>query len=202
MHYFAFEGAMKNFFSNLPIRLKLTAAIVSTSFLVLILFSTAFIAEEIYSFRNDMLANVSVLADLLGTNSQESLLLKKKRQAEAVLASLEAQTHIRAAYLFDASGQPHAQYLNRKDVNYVNAVLLEDFNSADSKSWQSSKQPLATFRWTSLSLFSPVSFQGEKIGTIYILSDNQQLHSQPQPDGYPRVPRIWAYHDPGLHRRE
>lgn len=167
---------MKKLFANLPIRLKLTTAIVAASFLVLMLFSSVFVFDAVYSFRKAMVNDISVMADLLSTNSKSALMLKKRGDATSILASLHAQTHIRSAYLFDLSGKPFAQYLDRSEIDFVAKAAGRDFAELKPEVWNANQGTIVRFDWSHLSLFAPIFQQEEKVGTIYLLSDNKELY--------------------------
>ena len=92
---------MQRFFRNLPIRVKLTVSILAASFLVLVLFGSVFLAVEIHAFRKSTINEVSVLASVLSITATKDLMLKRHRAAITTLDSLEAQPHIRAAFIFD-----------------------------------------------------------------------------------------------------
>lgn len=169
---------MKSFISNLPIRLKLTSAIVVASFLVLILLCSIFMIAEVYSFRSVMVSNIMVVADLLNTNSESALMSRNKSLGEKALASLQAQPQIRTAYLFDLSGKPLGQYLDRSDMKLINRAIKNDFSELNTDMWRTSKRVVIHFDWSHLSLFSPVHYQGEKVGTLYLLSDNKDLYGR------------------------
>jgi signal transduction histidine kinase/CheY-like chemotaxis protein len=169
---------MRKFFRNLSIRLKLTAAIVTASFLVLILFSSAFVFVEIYSFRSEMVSDISAMADLLGTNAKSALMAGNTGEATTLLASLQAQPHIRSAYLFDHAGEPFAQYLDRSDVAFVQQSIVHDFIERDPAGRPAGQGRSVRFDRRHLSLFAPVFYQGETIGTIYLLSDNKALYNR------------------------
>ena len=169
---------MKRLFQNLPIRLKLTTAIMAASFFVLVLFSSAFVIDSIYSFRKSMIDDITVMADLIGTNTKSSLMLNKKHKAKEVLAALKAQPHIKSAILFDLSGKPIAQYLDHRDHKFVNEMVTHDFTKIKLEEWNLSQTHIIHYDWSHLSLFAPIFHQEEKVGTIYLLSDNETLYGR------------------------
>ncbi|HKJ04361.1 MAG TPA: response regulator [Geopsychrobacteraceae bacterium] len=169
---------MKSFFRNLPIRLKLSAAIVVVCFIVLSIIGSAFVVVEIYSFREELVDDISVIADLISTSSSSSLMSQQSLRATTILDSLHQQPHVRAAYLFDAAGTPFAQYLDRSDVEFVIAAVEKDFLEYGSAEWQITPGTRVVESLTHQGFFSPIMHQGKRIGSIYILSDNKRLYSR------------------------
>ena len=93
-----------------PIRKKLTAALLLTSGLVLLLTAVAFVSYEVYSFRQVARRNLSTLGRVIAANSTAALAFANVADATEVLGALKAEPHTLAAALYDRSGRVFATY--------------------------------------------------------------------------------------------
>ena len=78
-------------FRNIPIRRKLTAIIMLTSSIALLVACAAFVAYDQVSMRTAMTRNLSAVAQMIGTNSTAALAFGDQASAEEILASLRAK---------------------------------------------------------------------------------------------------------------
>src|SRR5437763_2680030 len=93
-----------------PIRQKLTAMLVLSSGLVLLLTSAALVGYQYWSFRQTMRSTLSVRGSILATNSTASLAFANDADARELLSALRADPHIVAAALYDRNGRLFATY--------------------------------------------------------------------------------------------
>ncbi|HXN22455.1 MAG TPA: response regulator [Candidatus Dormibacteraeota bacterium] len=159
-----------NFLRNSSIQHQLTAVILLTSFLALGMASAGFALYDHSSFRSTMTSEISALADVLGANTIASLTFNDRKAAEEMLNALGAERQVIAACLYDSRGKKFAEY-RRADV---------------AATFQMSPRPEdgAQFDETSLTLQRSVSQQGEKIGSIVIVSDLSVLQARFQRYAY------------------
>src|SRR6266550_690478 len=85
-----------------PIRQKLTAMLVLSSGLVLLLTSAALVGYQYWSFRQTMRSTLSVRGSILATNSTASLAFANDADARELLSALRADPHMVAAALLAA----------------------------------------------------------------------------------------------------
>jgi signal transduction histidine kinase/CheY-like chemotaxis protein len=97
-------------FRNATLKRKLIAIIMLSCAIVLVLSAGAFIAVEIMSFRRSMVQKSYSLAEVLAANSSLALSLRNRQIGDQILMSLESETHVKVAYIFDAKKQVFAQY--------------------------------------------------------------------------------------------
>src|ERR1700676_3222433 len=152
------------FFRNSSIQRKLTAIILSTTLLALILACLGFAIYERASFRAAMTSELLALADTLGANTAASLTFNDRKSARDMLGALQAERHIIAACLYDSQGTIFAEY-RRPDIggNFRMPARREDG---------------AQFDQTSLTLSRTVTLNGDKLGSIAIISDLSALHAR------------------------
>jgi len=100
-------------FRDIPIKNKLSAIILLTSGILLLLASGALITSEWFGLRRNMVADLFVLADLVGMSSTSGLLFDDGLAAKDNIAALEANKHIIYAYIFKPNGQLFATYIRK-----------------------------------------------------------------------------------------
>jgi two-component system, sensor histidine kinase and response regulator len=151
------EKGARMTFRDLSIRRKMTVLILSSSVLGLVLACVGLAAYERTSFRASTTNEISALADTLGANAAASLVFNDPTAAADMLRALATEQHILGARLYDINGKVFAEYRREGAGN--------DFIMP---SWRADG---ATFTPDSLVLFRSVSLNGEKAGSIAIVSD-------------------------------
>jgi signal transduction histidine kinase/HPt (histidine-containing phosphotransfer) domain-containing protein/PleD family two-component response regulator len=150
-------------FAELSLKRKLILITLLINLVTLLTTSGFFVIHEMISLRNAIVRENSVLAKVIGANTQSALLLSKRNEAEKILSALSAEPHVMAAVIYDRSGQVFADY-QREDVKDFLAPVVQathyDFNSKY------------------LALFEQIieGTHHEKIATIYIQSDLNGLN--------------------------
>ncbi len=144
-------------FRDLSIRRKMTVLILSSSVLGLVMACVGLAAYERTSFRASTTNEISALADTLGANAAASLVFNDPKTAADMLGALATEQHILGARLYDANGKVFAEY--RREGAPKTFMM---------PSWRGDG---ATFTPDSLVLFRSVSLNGEKAGSIAIVSD-------------------------------
>ncbi len=95
---------------NMLIRNKLILIIVLNSLIVSLVITGFFVGLEIYSFRRDMVTNLTGLAKVIGINCVAPLEFMDSDTAEEVLASLSVRPNIMQAALYDKNGDIFSRY--------------------------------------------------------------------------------------------
>jgi len=167
---------VRRFLQNLSIKTKLTLAVMLTSAVLLTLISAIVLSGEIYTARSTLKHELQLLANTISANSSKHLVLGRHAKVEALLAALIYQNNIHAAYFFNREGTPIAQYLLQHDSRFVLEALQNDFSAGHKFFWDGSETENQIFTTDHFSLFTPVIYQGERIGTLYLLSDLDRLY--------------------------
>lgn len=153
---------------SMSIRNKLTAIMLLTSTVALLLACLAFVSYELIVFRGSMVNMLLSTAEMVGYNSTAALSFRDPASADATLKSLTAHPHIVGGAVYDTDGKLFATYRR--------AVLKGTFNppavAADGHRFTSHR----------LQLFRGVTLAGERVGTVYIESDLDEMHA-----------RLWRY---------
>jgi signal transduction histidine kinase/PleD family two-component response regulator len=150
-----------SFYRDASIERKLTLVILCTCVLGLSLACMAFEIYERVSFRESMVNGVTENADSLGLATAASLAFDDKKFAEQMLGTIRSERHVMAAVLYDKKGKVFAQY-RRKG-------LAERF---ETPTW---RQDGTKFDDESLTLYRTIQMDGEKAGSIAVVSDLSEL---------------------------
>ncbi len=160
------------------IKNKLTLVIMGISVLLLVIVSFVVLTAELFGTRMAMIQEIRALSAALGTNSRQSLVLGQYQEAEKILQALSTQPHIHAAYLFDRRGEAVAEYLPQKDASFAWQYLEQDFSTVHSSSWTISTVEQINSSFFHLGVFTPIFYDGNRVGTLYVLSDLDPLYGR------------------------
>ena len=149
---------------DLSIKQKLTAIIMLTSSAGLLVACAAFVAYDFFTSRQQMVADLSGLAETIGINSTAALSFDVRGSGEEILGSLRAQPHVVASTIFAADGRLFARYERRGMERRVAQPPLQEDG--------------AFFDGDSLHVFRRLRQGGETLGTVYIQSDLKELRSR------------------------
>ena len=97
--------------SDIPIKKKLRAIIMLTCLTVLSIASMAFLIIETFTFKADMMRELSALTEIIAYNSSAAIMFKDKKAAEETLSGLKAKPQILAAYIIVDERMVFAKYL-------------------------------------------------------------------------------------------
>ena len=96
--------------ADMPIRRKLTVAILTTCIVVMALMSGAFVTHEILTIRRTIVRQVTTLGEIVAANSTAALAFENQDDATEILSALSAERHIVAACLYDRNGHLFSKY--------------------------------------------------------------------------------------------
>ncbi len=164
------------------IRSKFSLIIISACFAVLLLVSLLFAGIEYTSFRQKTAEDLETLAAILGKNLTEPLLNNQKKlykaEAHEILASLNKNPTLHAAYLFNRKNEPIAYYLDSEFIPFVQNSIEQDFSGNFPDEWKQSEAPRVHFGLKHLSLYSPIYYLDTKIGGLYLLSALSEIEQR------------------------
>ena len=151
------------FIRTASIQRKLTLVIFFACVLGL---STTCLAFELYEkamFRSSMISELTAHADMLGLNTAASLTFNDRNSATDILAALRVEGHIIAGCIYDNHGNIFADYRRAGSGDFDMPVSRADE---------------ALFGAETLTLYRSFSLNGEKIGSIAIVSDFSELRAK------------------------
>lgn len=103
-------------FDNSSLKNKLRIIIILTSGIVLLLASTAFVTNDILTFRRNMVTDLFVLADLVGITNRPGLLFEDDFAVVENIQALKANKHIIYAKIFNKRHKLFVSYF-KEDVD-------------------------------------------------------------------------------------
>jgi two-component system sensor histidine kinase/response regulator len=151
-------------YRDLSIRRKLQLIIVLTAGAALSFSGAAFVAYDVVAFHSAMKNDLSILAEVIGSNSTAALTFNDPNAAKEILQGLKAQPHIVAACLYSGDGTPLARYVagaGQGEVPPKAMAVAQVFFSSNR-----------------LKLFHRITLDGQPIGMIYLESDLEEMHSR------------------------
>ncbi|MFA7536849.1 MAG: response regulator [Desulfuromonadales bacterium] len=165
-----------NYLKNLPIKHKLTIIIMVTSIFVLLLASIPFVYYEFVQFRRTLANQMSSLAGIVAASSRLPIYFNDLPTMQQSLRALENEPTVVLATIFKAD-RPVALYLRAgEDL----AKLSEDSQEIgrDLPQLLLDGKEVRIFRTGHLDIVTPVFYEEERIGAIYLRSDLRLLYSQ------------------------
>src|SRR3954451_5928150 len=97
--------AVNDWFKNLPIARKLIALGVVTSAVTAVAAGVTILAYDVSTARARLVRDISLLADVVGSNSTAALAFGEAGSARETLASIRANPHITSAALVLPDGR-------------------------------------------------------------------------------------------------
>ena len=144
-------------FRDLPIRRKLALLILTSSSLAVILACLGFAIYERQNFRANTDNELRALADTLGANTAASLVFNDPKTAREMLGALRTDHNVLGACLYDTRGNIFAEYRRG--------------GPGPAFTMPSLRGDGAYFEGNSVTLFRSVLMEGDKTGSIAIVSD-------------------------------
>jgi signal transduction histidine kinase/DNA-binding response OmpR family regulator len=112
-------------------------------------------------FRQSKLRDLTMLAEVLGSNSTAAMTFTDSSVAGEVLQAASDNEHILAARVYRSDGQPFATYLRPSETAGFSFPAVETSGSR--------------FERDRLVVFRPIVLDGRTIGTIFLASDLEEL---------------------------
>ncbi|OQW94003.1 MAG: hypothetical protein BWK79_08125, partial [Beggiatoa sp. IS2] len=167
-------------FRDMSIKNKLSAIMLLISSIMLLLASSAFVANEMISFRRNMIADLFTIADLIGTASVGALMFTDTETATESIATLKAKSHIIRAHIFNKDGVVVASYfregVNRKKLPEYETIGDYFRMNPQVKNIQNSDSYF--FHSNYVEVFKQIFSEQENFGNIYIQSDLDELYDR------------------------
>lgn len=163
-------------FHHRSIRNKFSLVVITSSLIVLLLVSVLFGFIEYFSYRQKTEGELYTLAAILGVQLSKPLIEQDLPTTQQILAALETEKRLHAAYLFNEKYKPFGQYLRIESMPYVEKIIKDDFSGQIPDDWIQLDEPQSHFEIDHLSIFMPIFYQGQKIGGLYLISDLSALN--------------------------
>ena len=150
-------------YGDLSIKRKLQLMITLTAGAALIVACSVLLTYDLASLRTGMVSDLGILAEIVGKNSTAALSFSDPKAAEDILIALRAKPHLIAACIYSIDGKPFATF-RRTGTPEFKPPLPQADGSA--------------FGPNRLVLFHRIIFAGPPIGTVYLESDLDELHTR------------------------
>jgi PAS domain S-box-containing protein len=146
---------------------RITMLNVMVSAAAVVLACLAFLAYEVNSYRLTIDDDLSIQAQIIGSNAASALIFSDHAAAQKTLAALRASPHITYAAIYTPSGQFFAGYWRDAKTGPLPLPVAPNFEAESHwfENWQ-------------VHLVRPIVFDGKFIGTVYLRSDLQGLISR------------------------
>ncbi len=133
----------------------------------LLIACVTFVAYDLLTFRQSMVHNLSIQAQMAGSNSVSPLLFNDQQAAESTLSALTAAPNVGSAGIYTLGGRPFAMYW--RDGKSQTLTLPQIPSGQTEAHW---------FKDGQLALVRTIVFQGKPTGTVYIRSDLREMSSR------------------------
>ena len=151
-------------FGDLSIRRKLTALFMAISGFTALAVSCPMAIYEVVKFKQTVAENLAVVGDVLAGNSTATLTFHDADSARDVLRALRAEPNVTAACIYTSDGKPFAKYAR----DAIDSGFIPPPPQAEG----------SQFKHGHLVQFRKIVLAGETIGTLYLESDLERLHSR------------------------
>lgn len=135
--------------------------ILVTSGFAILLMGSALITYELMTFRRALTVNISVLAQIIGSNSTAALAFDDRENAREILGALAAENQITAAAIYDRNGRMFA--------SFPEGIAPSQLPSKPERDGH-------RFERSHLLMFQPILQEGARLGTIYLQADLGQVY--------------------------
>ena len=162
-------------FRDISIKRKLTMMMLLTSIIVLTLSSVSFIINDMITFRRAMVNDLSMLAEVIGSNCIGALSFNDREFADKALTVLRVNPHVVCACIHNSEGELFAGYLNAGLDRDSSSPECNGFHQVEALKGKGDGH---YFQKDFLEVFHSIVLDGQTIGTIFIRSDLQALYSR------------------------
>jgi signal transduction histidine kinase/DNA-binding response OmpR family regulator len=153
------------FWSQAPsISRKLTWMNMLVSSVALLTACSAFIGYDVVTFRKAIVRNLSIRAEIVGSNAASALMFSDRESAQRTLAALKADPAVTSAAIYTVKGETFASFSNDgRDI------------VPDLASIPMGQNETHRFSTSAIDLEEYITLDGQHIGTVYIRSNADAL---------------------------
>ena len=163
-----------NFLTNINISEKIRRIVLLITSIAMLLATLAYVGFQTHAYRQALVKQVSVLANIISINSLATIPIGDEYTAQILLNSLELTGYVHAAIIYKDNWQEFATF-------EIDSHMGKHLKSAN-EDWK--QRPLAYkevrygYSGSHLTLVTPVNSLGKNIGYVAILSNLAPLYSQ------------------------
>ncbi|MGI2172182.1 ATP-binding protein [Shewanella sp. MF05960] len=153
------------------IRTKLICSMLAIAVIVIAIISTALISQQFAITKQKAEQNLTVLSDIVASNSLSAVIFNDPSSAEKTLSALVAQPDIINAVIYDPLGHIFAVYSS--NTQHESNIQTEQFLDVVS-----SKKKHITFSHGAVHSYTPILSEGEFVGMLRITDNMNTLSKQ------------------------
>ena len=153
------------FLPQLTLARKLILTMMAASSASLLVACILFLSYDVITVRHSIADHLDSLADITGANVAAALTYNDPKSADLVLQTLHAEPHIVAARIYDGHGQAFASY---RRVLTMPLARLPDLPPAMGDRSEPDR----------VTECAAIMFDGEAIGSVYLVSDLQEIQGR------------------------
>jgi signal transduction histidine kinase/CheY-like chemotaxis protein len=142
------------------IRLKLLGIVLLTTFVALIVSTSAIVIYDLRAYHKNLIADMTTQAELLGHMTAPALSFDDKQLAHENLSLLRIRTEVQTAAIYNAQGRLHATYVAPEQVGNFPAAPEADGVRVEG---------------SSLILFKRIINNGALLGTVYLRANYELI---------------------------
>ena len=133
----------------------------------LLIACVAFVAYDRITFRQAMVHNLSIQAQMAGSNSVSPLMFNDPQAAENTLSALKAAPDVVSAGIYTRDGRPFATYWRDGKARVLTLPQIPP-----------NQTEIHWFQDGQLVVVRTITFEGKPTGTVYICSDLREMSSR------------------------
>lgn len=153
-----------DYFNQLPLRRKISAVIMTTTLLSLLLSTSAFLYLEISRDKKNIVNELTGIATIIGDNSTAAMEFDDIKVGNQILGALHSDNRVIAAAVYDQAGKHFALYKRHSSNDWI----IPDKPAKDGHYLEHGH----------LLLFTPIMLKTQRIGTVYIQLDLKELYNR------------------------
>jgi PAS domain S-box-containing protein len=152
---------VNSYFRRLPVRGKLLLITLLTSSVALIFAAAVYTVYQLSMLRHELVSDISALTDVVAEQGRVAILHNDRQAFEPLLEALSANKYVASASVYYEDGTQFAAYIRSGTPS---AGVLD--------SGSPGTPPASSYKV----LFKPVLNQGERIGSVYVSADLNQIY--------------------------
>jgi signal transduction histidine kinase len=151
-------------FRDISIKQKLTSIIMLTSIVTLLLAVAAFVAIDVATLRDAMVKDITILSQIIASNSTADLVFNDQKSAAENLAALSVNPHVVASCIYSSNGDVFASYFRRDKVDKLSIPSLREDGYHFGANY--------------LTQFRGIKLNDKPVGAVYVQYDLGAFHSR------------------------
>jgi PAS domain S-box-containing protein len=169
-------------FREAPLKRKLMILVMAATGVVVAVAFVAFAVSEALSYRRSLHQELSVLGEIVGTNTAAAVMFHDRKAAEEILAALHTHPHIVAAYIVTNDGRVFARYVTEDegaDMRRLEREAGGDPGKTEEAFARLRQEMDWLYNWDfDLEAILPIVLDGQKICTVVIQSSMKEIRSR------------------------